>query len=207
MVHHRLLIIATLALLSACGRLLPAGHQQTDPIQLEAGAFALDPDHAALIWKIDHLGFSTFVGRFNAFDASLDFDPDDPSASSLDVVVQTASVDSGVGELDEILRGAGWFNTQAFPEARFVAREITVTGDASGTITGDLTLLGTTRPITLDVAFNGGADDFLTGRYTLGFAATGSFDRTAFGLDNLAPAVGEQVELEIHVEFKAREDA
>jgi polyisoprenoid-binding protein YceI len=70
-----------------------------------------------------------------------------------------------------------------------------------GTVAGELTLRGVTRPITLDVIFNGGADNLLTGRYTLGFAATGTIRRSEFGITNLVPAIGDEVTLEIHAEF------
>ncbi len=201
----RRLALFALVLLGACGRLIPAGNQQTEPLELRVGAFELDPNHATLLWKIDHLGFSTFVGRFDDFDASLDFTPEDPAASRLEVIVQTTSIDSGLPAMDETLRGSGWFDTERFPEARFVATGIDVTGDTTGEITGDLTLLGVTRPVTLDVTFNGGATEFITGRYTLGFAAEGAFERSEFGMNNLVPAIGDQVQLEIHVEFLARE--
>ncbi len=197
---HRCSVILFVLLLG-CGRLVPSGHQVIDPSALQAGAFELDQDHAALLWKVDHFGFSTFVGRFNEFDASLDFDPEQPETSSLDVIVEMASIDSGIGMLDELLRGPDWFDTDRFPQARFTSTDITVTGEDSATMTGDLTLVGVTNPITIDIIFNGGADNFVTGRYTLGFAASSKFRRSEFGIDTLIPAVGDEVTLELHVEF------
>lgn len=193
--------LAVLLPLAACGHLLPAQHQTTEPTELRGGAFALDPEHATLHWKVDHLGFSQFVGRFDRFDASLDFDPDDPAAAKLDVVVETASVSTHVPGFADDLRGSSWFDTDRYPEARFVSRDITMTGPDTGRIAGDLTLLGTTNPVSLDVTFNGGADNLLTGRYTLGFRAEAVIDRTAFGLSTFAPAIGRDVTLEIHAEF------
>jgi polyisoprenoid-binding protein YceI len=194
-------IIAGCLLIAGCGHLLPAQHQTLERTELEGGAFALDPDHATIHWKVDHLGFSQFVGRFDRFDARLDFDPEAPEESSLEVVVDTGSVSTHVPGFAEELRGSSWLDTERHPEARFVSRAISVTGPDSGTVTGDLTLLGTTRPVTLDITFNGGASNLVTGRYTLGFAATTVIDRTAFGLTTLAPAIGSDVTLEIHAEF------
>lgn len=192
-----------LVALAACGYLLPSGHQTTEPTALRAGAYRLDPDHAVLLWKIDHLGFSTFVGRFDRLAGSLDFDPERPTEAVLEVVVETASVSTHVPSLTSDLRTATWFATDRYPEARFVSRSVEVTGPASGIVEGELTLLGVTQPVTLDVTFNGGAANLLTGRYTLGFAASAVIDRTAFGLSTFAPAIGREVTLEIHAEFLA----
>jgi len=193
--------VAGCLLAAGCGYLVPAGQQTVERSELAGGAFALDPEHATIHWKVDHLGFSQFVGRFDRFDASLDFDPEAPEAARLEVVIDTASVSTHVPGFADELRGRSWLDTERHPEARFVSREITVTGPDSGTVSGDLTLLGTTAPVTLDVTFNGGANNLVTGRYTLGFAASAVIDRTAFGLTTLAPAIGREVTLEIHAEF------
>jgi polyisoprenoid-binding protein YceI len=202
----RLAVLLLATIVAGCGYLLPSHNQTVAPTELRAGAYRLDPDHGILLWKLDHLGFSTFVGRFDRLDATLDFDPEQPEAAALEVVVETASVSTHVQSLNDDLRGGAWFDVEQYPEARFVSTAIEVTGPTTGTVTGDLTLLGVTQPITLDVTFNGGADSLLTGTYTLGFAATGVIDRTAFGLSTFAPAIGRDVTLEIHAEFGAVDD-
>jgi polyisoprenoid-binding protein YceI len=106
-----------------------------------------------------------------------------------------------VASLTADLRSSTWFDTERFPEARFVSRAVQVTGPDRGTVTGDLTLVGETRPVTFDVTFNGGATNILTGRYTLGFSASAVIDRAEFGLATFIPAVGREVTLEIHAEF------
>ena len=189
--------------LGACGYLVPAGHQSVEPTELRAGAFRLDPEHAVLLWKVDHLGFSTFVGRFDRLSGVLDFDPERPTAAALEVLVETSSVSTHLPELTAILRTASWLDTERFPEARFLGRAIKVTGPTTGIVQGELTLKGVTRPVSLDVTFNGGAPNLLTGRDTLGFAASAVIDRSAFGISTLAPAIGREVTLEIHVEFMA----
>lgn len=189
------------AWLAGCGHLLPRA-EPTEPAALPAGSYRLDPEHAALLLKIDHLGFSQLVGRFDRFDASLEFDPDDPEAARVVATIDPASIDFDLPEFEDELRGADWFDVQRFPEARFESRSIEITGESTGRITGDLTLHGMTEPVTLDVTFNGGGDSLLTGRYTLGFAAKGTLSRSAFGLGGFAPAVGDDVTLEIHAEFQ-----
>jgi polyisoprenoid-binding protein YceI len=188
--------------LAACGYLLPSHNQTFEPAKLPAGAYRLDPEHASLLVKLDHFGFSELVGRFDRFEGSLDFDPERPAAAHLTVLIDPASIDFNLPKFEQDLRGPDWFDVARFPQARFESRTIAVTGDKTGRVTGDLTLHGVTAPVTLEVTFNGGADSLLTGRYTLGFAASGTLSRSTFGLGAYAPAVGDQVTLEIHAEFQ-----
>lgn len=191
----------SLLTLGGCSALLPSP-ETTEPSELPEGAYQIDPDHATLLFKIDHLGFSTLVGRFDRFDATLDLDPESPEATRLTALIEVASLNLGVPAFEEDLRGPGWFDVARFPEARFESRTVEITGDATGRVAGDLTLRGVTQPVTLDVTFNGGGSSLLTGRYTLGFAATGTVSRSAFGLGAFAPAIGDEVVLEIHAEFQ-----
>lgn len=196
-----LLVLLTLA---GCGYLIPANNQTLDPARLEGGAYRLDPDHTALLWKVNHLGFTLYVGRFDRVEGSLDFDPEAPAASRLQVIVETASIGSVDPELDSDLRGSGWFDAATYPQIVFRSTAIDVTGKNTGRVTGDLTLHGVTRPMTLDVTFNGGATDIITGKYTLGFAATGTLTRPEFGVDDYVPAIGDEVQLELYTEFLRR---
>ena len=113
-----LLILVCSAFLVSCDRLLTPDFN-TDITELRGGAYTLDTDHATLLWKINHLGFSTFIGRFNDFDASLDFDPENIEASTLEVVINTAGLDINNDEFAEELRGDAWFNVEQFPQAAF----------------------------------------------------------------------------------------
>lgn len=194
-------LIALPLWLGACGHLIPRA-ESPPPAELPAGAYRLDPEHATVLVKIDHLGFSQLVGRFDRFSATLDFDSDDPAASRLDAEIDPASIDFNLPKFEQDLRGSDWFDVARYPEARFASREIAITGANTGRVTGDLTLHGVMQPVTLEVIFNGGGDSLVTGRYTLGFAATGSLSRSAFGLGAYAPAVGDEVTLEIHAEFQ-----
>jgi polyisoprenoid-binding protein YceI len=193
--------LALLPALGACGYLQPRATPAA-PADLPAGSYRIDPEHAALLFKIDHLGFSQLVGRFDRFDATLDFDPKQPGAAVLTVLVEVASIDLNLPEFEQELRGPGWFDVAQFPQARFVSHAIAITGANTGRITGDLTLHGVTRPITLDVTLNGAGDSLITGRYSIGFAASGTLNRSEFGLGAYAPAVGDAVVLEIHAEFQ-----
>ncbi|MGM0633352.1 MAG: YceI family protein [Pseudomonadota bacterium] len=198
------LILACSAALAGCDRLITPDFN-TEVQELRTGQYTLDKDHATLLFKVDHLGFSTYVGRFNDFDATLDFDPENVENSSLEVIVETASIDVNNPEFAEDLR-ADWFEVESFPQATFRTTRF-VEGDGNDFVfEGELTLLGNTEPVMLNVTSNGGGRNFLTRSYTLGFSASTTFQRSDFGMDNLVSfGVGDDIELEIHVEFQEGE--
>jgi len=174
----------------------------SDPIDAPAGAYHLDPHHWSVTFDVDHLGYSRFVMRFDRVSADLDFHPDDPARSKLTARIAAASLDTNVSELDELVRGPDLLDSERYPEIVFVSRELHPTGKNTGEMTGDLTIHGETRPVTLAVTYNGGAPNPLTGRYTLGFTATGHFSRSDFGLSHWYPAVGREIRVSIEAEFE-----
>ena len=111
------LILASSVLLVSCDRLITPGFE-TSVAELRGGAYTLDKDHASLLWKINHLGFSTYIGRFNSFDASLDFDAENVENSSLEVIVDTSSLDVNNPDFAGDLRGSSWFDVENFPQDR-----------------------------------------------------------------------------------------
>ncbi|MEX2335202.1 MAG: YceI family protein [Pseudohongiella sp.] len=201
--RQALLVIAGSALLVSCDRLITPDFN-TSVAELRGGQYTLDKEHATLLWKIDHLGFSRYIGRFNDFDATLDFDPENVENSSLEVIIDTATLDVNNEAFAEDLRGGDWFDVETFPQAVFRTTSFVEAVDEDTFIfEGDLTLLGTTGPVTMTVNFNGGGRNFLTRRYTLGFSATAEFQRSDFGLDNMvAFGVGDDIQVEVHVEFQ-----
>jgi polyisoprenoid-binding protein YceI len=197
-----LVILACSGILVSCDRLLTP--DQTNEItELRSGAYALDSDHAALLFKLNHLGFSTFLGRFTDFDATLDFDPENIENSSLEVVVNMASINVNLPEFEEELRGGSWLDTETYPQAVYRTTSfVEFTGENSFVFAGDLTFHGVTAPVNLEVSFHGGGRNFLTRSYTVGFSASARFLRSDFGVDRFTSfGVGDEIELEIHVEF------
>lgn len=197
------LILACAGFLASCDRLLTPDFN-TDVTELRSGAYVLDPDHATLLWKINHLGFSTFIGRFNDFDASLDFDPENIANSSLEVVINTAGLDINNEAFKEELLGSSWFDAETFPQIVYRSTSLVETVDEDTFLfEGDLTLKGVTAPVRLEINFHGGGRNFLTRSYTMGFSASGKFIRSDFGFDRFTSfGVGDEIELEIHVEFQ-----
>ena len=193
--------LATAALiLSACAAIVRPNFE-TETIKLRPGNYELDPRHSFVHFKVSHLGLSTYIGRFNTFDAQMDFNPDELTSTRLEGTVEMDSVDTGDEEVDELLKGGAWFDTARFPQAAFATDAVAATGDGALSIEGSLTLRGVTVAINLQGLFNGGADNLLTGRYTIGFSATGSFSRSAFGMDTFAGLIGDEVRLEVFAEF------
>lgn len=202
----RTLMAAALVMaLAGCSTILaqaiPSHHQSLDPAAAPSGRYVLDPEHASIVFKVDHLGFSRLVGRFNSFSAEIAYAQARPEESRLEVTIGAASVDMNVPALDEMLRGGDYFKADDFPEITFRAQGVEILTEAQGRVTGDMTIAGTTRPVSFDVTFNGGANNPFSGRYTLGFHGRGQLLRSDFGLKKWLPVVGDAVTFEIEAEF------
>lgn len=188
-------------LMASCGTLIKP-NVKTGIVQLEEGSYQLDQTHVAVLFKINHMGLSTFVGRFNKVDARLEFDPNNIAAAKLSAVIDVASIDVNNHDLEETLRGSSWFDTEKYPQAFFKTTSVSLLDQNSAVFAGELTLHGVTAPINLTVTFNGGANNMLTGFYTLGFSAASTFNRSTFGVDYLIPAIGDAVAIEVFAEFQ-----
>lgn len=203
--NPRRIVVLSLVLSAVAGcASLVAPKVASEPAALKAGAYALDQNHASLLFKVNHLGYSTYVGRFEKLDATLDFDAADVTAAHVEAKIGIASLDVANDAFAQTLTGGAWFDAAAYPEAVFRSTSIEKTGEKSGRLTGELTLHGVTAPVTLDVAFNGGAQDLLRGGYVVGFSAKGNFSRKTFGVDRFEGIVGDDVEIDIEAEFVKR---
>lgn len=166
-----------------------------------SGAYTLDKGHANVVFTVSHLGYSGYIGRFNSFDAELDFNAEDVTKSKVEATIQTGSVDTNHEVLESKLVEKDFFNTKSFPVATFTSTRIEKTGEDTGIIHGDLTFLGVTKPIMLQTVFNGGGDNPFIGKKMLGFSATTTFKRSDYGMNGYLPAIGDMVTLTIEVEF------
>jgi polyisoprenoid-binding protein YceI len=179
---------------------MPPG-PSTNLTAVPKGTYMLDPSHANVVFKISHLGFSTFIGRFNTIGGELDLNSKKPEKSKLNVKIDPASVDTKVAKLDEHLKGADFFDVAKYPAVTFKSTKIEKLTDSTGKVTGDLTLHGVTKPVTLDVVFHGAAPHMMTKAMTLGFDAETKIKRSDFGITAFVPAVGDEVTLLIEAEF------
>ena len=163
-----------------------------------------DNSHTEVIFKINHLGFSTTYGRFTNVESELVYDADNPSKSRVSATIYTDSVDVGHGPKTDHMKRADFFNVAEFPQMTFKSTAVKALADKKLHITGDLTLLGVTKPVILAVTINKIGKHPIYQSEAIGFSATGRLDRTQWGLDAYAPMVGEEVSF--NIEFEGTKD-
>ncbi len=197
-----LYFVATLAIATtACAIEPPVTKLDNTP----TGVYALDKSHASVTFQISHLGFSNYTGRFNELDGTLNFDAKDPAKSTVEITINPASVDVNHAELEgKLKKNEDAFNVEKFSTITFKSTKVTKTSDTKGSMNGDLTLLGVTKPVTLDVTFNGSGMNPFAKSQTLGFSATGNIKRSQWGMTAWDKAVGDDVKLIIEVEFNQK---
>lgn len=202
-VLYTALAAATLVALPSLSHANPTPYSE-----MPAGVYELDEAHASLIWKVSHLGLSNYTARFTSFDAELTFDPESPENSSLVATIDPTSLETDYPypeqkDFDEkLVKSEDWFNAPAFPKITFTSTGLTKTSETTGEMTGDLTFLGVTKPVTLDVTFNGAmAEQPFSKKPTLGFSARGVIKRSEWGMATYVPNIGDEVEIVIEAEF------
>lgn len=196
------ILVFVLALAGIAGP--PAGAQaqvSSDIKTAPYGLYKIDPDHTSVTFKINHLGFSHYTGRFDRIEGYMNLNNLSPEQSSVDITVFPNSVNTNNPKLEEDLRTDKWFDVIKFPHATFHGTRIDRTGPMTGKVTGDFTLLGIKRRLTLDVTFIGTGVNIITKKQVLGFSAVASFDRSDYGMSNMLPMLGNEVVLEIEAEF------
>ncbi|MGY0714398.1 YceI family protein [Azospirillum argentinense] len=169
-------------------------------VQAAPVAYKLDPAHTAVVFIVDHLGFSKAVGSFNTVAGELAFDKDAADKSSLSVTIDTASIDTNHAKRDEHLKSPDFFNVKEFPKLTFKSTKIEKTGDKTGKLHGDLTLLGVTKPVILDVTFNKDGVSPASKQETVGFSARGTIKRSDFGMKYGVPNIGDDIQIIIESE-------
>ncbi len=176
-------------------------------IEAPSGTYVNDPAHTRLLWKIEHLGLSNYTARINGVAITLEFDAADPARSAVAARIDPLSIDTGFkGDKDfdaEIATDPKILNAGEFPSIEFTSSAVTMTSATTAEIQGELTLLGITLPVALNAVLSGSTASHPFARVpALGFQATGSFDRTDFGLTFLSgSALGDTIEIEIQTEF------
>jgi polyisoprenoid-binding protein YceI len=173
------------------------------PLDVPAGAYTTDDAHSSLLFRVVHLGFSNYTGRFKSFDTQLQFDPANLAASSVEVSVDPNSLDvehPPEGFLAELL-GAQFLDAGQFPELTYRSTAVESTGPNTVKITGDLTLHGVTHPVVLNATLNGGyAGHPMDPNARIGFSARGTLKRSDFGISYGIPAPGTTLGVSDEVE-------
>ena len=198
------------ALLTAPAALAAPGVSSTKPADLPAGHYVLDKTHAVLTAKLKHMGFSNYTLRFTKLDADFHYDPKAPEASKINVTIDPASLDTATGadafglKFNKELTGDGWLEAAKYPTITFVSTGINVGDGQHGSVTGDLTFHGVTKPVVLDVTFNGVGSGMNPLQTRTGFSAMTTIKRSDFGVGKYVPLIGDDVTLNIEVEFEKK---
>lgn len=172
-----------------------------DPKAAQGGAFQVEPRHTRVQFGVSHFGFSTFYGDFTGVSGSLELDPANLAASKVDVTIPTASISTTNTQLDAELKSDQWLDATKYPTIHFVSTAVKQTGGRELAVTGNLTLHGVTKPITLHASFNGAGVNPMDKSYTAGFDATGSLRRSDFNVKMYLPMIGDQVTIRISAPF------
>jgi polyisoprenoid-binding protein YceI len=198
----RALLAAMLLSTMACTPLQVLTHSVSqNEARVPPGRYEIDPDHTSITFDIDHFKYTRFTMRFDRKQGQLDWNEGGLEHSTASITIDAASIDTNVPLLDKMVKSDSMLDVARYPQIRFASARFERTGEARGTLSGDLTIRGVTQPVTLDVTFNGFAPDPLTKKDTLGFSADGHFSRAKFGLATWYPAVGDDVHVRIQAEF------
>ncbi len=198
----RLSVLLAAASAAAASAQPPAGPADHDPAHVRAGSYKVEPEHTQIGFTVSHMGFSDYSGRFTGVAGSLALDPKAPAGARLDVTAPVASVSTTSAKLDDELRGPDWLDAGRFPTVRFRSTRVAPDGPGRARIEGELTLHGVTRPVVLQARFVGAGVNPLSKAYTVGFQATGTFSRSAFGVKTYVPLIGDAVTLTLAGAFE-----
>lgn len=173
------------------------------PAAAKPVVYTIDPTHAQVQFTYSHFGYSNITGRFDMVEGTITYDPSDVAASSIDIKVATDSVSTGVAKLDEHLKTGDFLDTAKFGDATFKSSKVEAAGTGKLKVSGDLTIHGVTLPATFDVTVNNVSEHPMKKKPAAGFDATGTIDRTKYGVAQYAQATGNDVTLSITVEALA----
>lgn len=213
--RHSALAAATLILVACAPAQQDAGAGAPAPAvehTAPAGRYVLDRSHSTLIFRVNHIGYSMYVGAFEDFDATLDFDPEHPAAMRVEASVNLASVrlPAPPEGFRETLLGAAWLGADENPVATFRSTAVALTGPSTADVAGELWFRGHAHPATLQVRFNGGYDGFppYDPQARIGFSVHGTLNRSDWAMTEGLPPVGsamgvfDAVEILIETEFQ-----
>lgn len=194
------LICALFALVAAPAMADVSLNAQTAP----KGTYKIEPNHTSVMFCIRHMGISNYCGRFNKIQGKIGFNGAQPEKSTASIEIDATSIDTPSDALDDKLRKE-FFETTKFPTATFTTTSIKVTGKNQGDITGNLTLHGVSKPVTLKASFNGGQIHPFANAYVVGFSATTTIKIADFAFPDVSWKIfiADEVSLHIESEFVA----
>ena len=165
-----------------------------------ADKFTFDRAHTQVLFFVSHLGFSQSQGEFHDYDGGFTFDSNDWTNSRVEATIRTASLDMDDYAWDKHLRSEDFFDVNQYPTMTFRSTNVERIDGQRGLITGDLTLLGVTKPVVLEVTFNKAGIHPISKTYVAGFSASAILKRSEFGMKYGLPMVGDDVHVRLEVE-------
>lgn len=182
----------------------PAPAVTRDAAAQAPGAYTLDKNHSSLLWSLDYgFGVAVYAARFDKFDAELTYDNADPTKSSVSVSIDANSVNTGLASFDPKVAKDG-LGAEKTPTITFKSATLAKKTATTGTMTGDLTMNGVTKPVTFDVSFVGGGISRFTQKNQMGFTATTKIKRSEWGSNSWTPAVGDEVTITVNALFQQK---
>ncbi|MFZ2996759.1 YceI family protein [Sphingobium sp.] len=172
-----------------------------DVAKVTGGAYTVEPTHTQIVFAYDHMGFTNNMGVIAQPTGTLTLDKANPAASKVSIDIPVANLKTGIPALDEHLMKPDFFDAAKFPKATFVSTSVKPDGKTGAEITGNLTIKGITKPVTLDAEFYGAGANPMNKKENIGFVATGAIKRSDFGMAMAVPVVGDAVELKIIAAF------
>jgi polyisoprenoid-binding protein YceI len=167
-----------------------------------AGAWRIVPAHTRVVFSVGHFPFGAYYGQFVGASGQLQFDPEDPAGSRLEVRVPIAGVETHSFDFTGALKGPDWFDAARFPVMTFRSRAITLTGPATADVAGDLTLHGVTRLVVFKATFNAAGVNPLDKAWSTGFEVRGVIKRREFGVTKYEPLISDDVHIVISASFE-----
>ena len=162
--------------------------------------YKIDPTHTATVFSWNHFGFSTPSANFTDIQGVIKVDNAKPANSSVEVTIPISSVNTNVPALDKEFQEEAWFNAAKYPNITFKSTKVETKDKKHFKITGDLTVKGVTKPVVLDAVLNKQGEHPMAKVPAIGFNATTSFNRSAFGIGNYVPNVGDKITVNITTE-------
>ena len=162
--------------------------------------YTIDPTHTATVFTWNHFGFSTPSANFSDIQGTISVDNAKPANSAVNVTIPLSSLNTNVKALDEHLKNADFFDAEKYPNITFKSTKVQAVGNNKYKITGNLTVKNVTKPVVLDAVLNKQGVHPMTKAESIGFNATTSFDRSAFGVGAYVPNVGDKITVNITTE-------
>ena len=173
-----------------------------------ADVWVLDKTTTTVHFDYDYLGLSRQSGRFKDIEGRLELSPTEPERGAVDITIKAFAVSTGVAELDKLLRSPDFLDTARHPTIRFRSVGVRPAGERQGKVDGELTLMGVTWPVSLDVRWNytgehplAAVNPSYAGKWVSGFSARTVIERSRWGLKRGIPLISDQIEIRIEAEF------